>query len=186
MTGTTAIGTGGRRNSLRPFIWGGAACLLLLPAVAMRFAGSGVNWTGSDFAVMGGMLAVACAVYELGAWLSGNTAYRAGFGLAALAGFMTVWVNLAVGMLGEGPINLMFGGVLLVAALGAVLAKFRAAGMVNAMVAAAVAQLACTGVGLAIGGFEALELTLTALFAVPWLASALLFSMAARNAPAIA
>ena len=36
MTGTTAIGNP-RRNRLRPLIWGMAACLLLLPAVAMQF-----------------------------------------------------------------------------------------------------------------------------------------------------
>jgi hypothetical protein len=182
MTGATMMQGGGRRNGLRPVVWGGAAVLLLLPAVAMQFAGSGVNWTGSDFALLGAILAVACGLYELGAWLSGNTAFRAGFGLAVLAGFMTVWVNLAVGMLGDGPINLMFAGVLLVAALGAALARFRADGMVVAMVAAGVAQLACVGVGLWIGGFEAIELVLTAMFAAPWLLAALLFRKAVRDA----
>ena len=99
MTGTLAFGNGRRGNSLRPFVWGAAAGLLLLPAVAMQFfPASGVNWTGFDFIAMGVMLATACGLYELGAWLSGNTIYRAGFGLAALTGFLTVWVNLAVGL----------------------------------------------------------------------------------------
>lgn len=183
------------RNRLRPFVWGTAAVLLLLPAVAMRFTHE-VNWTGSDFAVMGVMLATACALYELGAWLSGNALFRAAFGIAAVTGFLTVWVNLAVGMFGSenNPLNVMFGGVLLVAALGSLLAMFRARGMAWAMGATALAQLLAAGVGLLVGltaGPDemhgpgiALEAFLTACFALPWLASSLLFRKAAdQSAP---
>lgn len=180
-----AIGTGGSRNGFRPFIWGGAACLLLLPAVAMRwFPASGVNWTASDFIVMGVLLAILCGLYELGAWLSANIAYRAGFGLAALTGFLTIWVNLAVGMLGDedGTINLMFAGVLFIAAAGALVAGLKPRGMALAMLVAAIAQLAAVGVGLALGGYEAHELTFTAMFALPWLASAALFRKADEDA----
>lgn len=184
MTGTATLGTGPRRNGLRPFIWGAAACLLLLPALAMQFfPGSGVNWTASDFVAMGVMLAVACGIYELGAWLSGNSAYRAGFGLAALSGFLTIWVNLAVGMLGseDNNFNGLFLGVLAVAALGAIVARLRPAGMARAMFATAIAQLAVVGIALAIGGFNARELVLTACFALPWLASGQLFRSAAGS-----
>jgi hypothetical protein len=181
------------RNRLRPFIWAFAACLLLLPAVAMRLGAPGVDWDAVDFIVMGVMLAVACGLYELATWLSRQMAYRAAFGLAVLAGFLTVWVNLAVGMFGsEGnPLNLMFGGVLLVAALGAMLAGFRARGMAWAMGATAAAQLAAAAVGLAVGltvGMDeqggpgvGLEGFLTACFALPWLASSQLFRVAART-----
>ena len=81
-------------------VWGAAACLLLLPLVAMQFTRD-VNWTGSDFALFGTMLLVACGMYELGAWISGNTAYRAGMGLAVAGGFFLVWVHLGVGILGN-------------------------------------------------------------------------------------
>ena len=184
MTGTQTIGTGQRRNGLRFFIWGAAACLLLLPALAMQFfPASGVHWTGSDFVAMGVMLSLACGVYELGAWLSGNTAYRAGFGLAALSGFLTIWVNLAVGMLGDEDSNFngLFLGVLAVAALGAILARLRPAGMARAMFATAIAQLTVVGAAVVMGGFEARELVLTACFALPWLASGQLFRSAAGN-----
>ncbi len=172
----------GRPNRLRPWIWGGAAALLLLPAVAMQFT-SEVQWTGSDFVVMGVLLGIACALYELGARLSGSVAYRAGFGLGVLTGFLTVWVNLAVGMLGDedGSANLMFLAVLAIAGLGSLLARFRARGMARAMALAGAAQLAAVGVALAIGGFGTRELVLTALFAAPWIASALLFRMAADS-----
>ena len=186
MTGTTAIGNDGRGNRLRPFIWGTAAVLLLLPAVAMQFDGTGVNWTGGDFITMGVLLAIACGLYELGAWLSSNSAYRAGFGIAALTAFATVWVNLAVGMLGDekgGRANLMFVGVLFIAAAGALVATLKPAGMARAMFAAALAQLAAAGVGLAMG-FHALEVTLTACFALPWLLSGVMFQKAAQDAAA--
>lgn len=183
MTGTAMIDPDRRRNRLRPYIWGAAACLLLLPAVAMQLRAPGVDWSASDFIVMGVMLVIACGLYELGAWLSGNLAYRAGFGLAALTGFLTVWVNLAVGMLGSENdiVNLIFAGVLLVAAAGALVAALKPRGMARAMIAAAIAQLAAAGAGLAMGGFETRELVLTAMFALPWLVSAALFNKAARQ-----
>lgn len=193
MAGTPDSGNRRGRNRLRPFIWGGAVALLLLPAIAMQLGAPGVVWTAGDFIVMGVMLATACGLYELATWISGNMAYRAGFGLAVLAGFLTVWVNLAVGMYGsEGnALNLVFGGVLLVAAAGALLAGFRAAGMARAMFATAAAQLLASGIGLAVGlavGTDeqhgpklALEGFLTACFALPWLASGQLFRLAARR-----
>lgn len=182
MTGTTAIGNL-RRNRLRPYIWAMAACLLLLPAIAMQFENSGVNWTVGDFVLMGIMLATACGLYELGAWLSGNSAYRAGFGLAAISGFLTVWVNLAVGMLGDedGTANLMFVGVLFIAAAGSLVATLKPRGMSRAMFATALAQLVAAGVGLAMG-FEVREVTLTACFALPWMLSGALFQKAADDA----
>lgn len=184
MTGTMIIGSDPRKNRLRPFVWGIAACLLLLPAVAMQFfPASGVNWTGFDFIVMGVMLASACGLYELGAWLSGNPAYRAGFGLAVLAAFLTVWVNLAVGMLGSenDMINLMFAGVLFIAAAGALVARLQPRGMALAMGAAAIVQLAAAGIGLSLAEFEPRELVFTALFALPWLASAVFFTAAEQR-----
>ena len=189
---TTPTPASRKRNRLRSFIWSGAALLLLLPAIAMRFTHE-VDWTGSDFVVMGVMLGVAGGLYELGVWMSGDPVYRAAFGTAVATGFLTVWVNLAVGMFGSenNPLNLMFGGVLLVAAIGALLARLRARGMALAMGATAVAQLLAAGVGLAtglsIGTGEPhgpslyLEALLTACFALPWLVSSALFRKVARN-----
>lgn len=193
MATTPTPDTRRRSNRLRPLIWGFAAILLLLPAIAMHFT-SEVAWTASDFIVMGVMLATACGLYELGAWLSGNLAYRAAFGIAVVTGFFTVWVNLAVGMFGgeDNPLNLMFGAVLLLAATGALLAMFRPRGMAWAMGITATAQLLAAGIGLAVGlaiGTDEAhgpsvfrEAFLTACFALPWFASSMLFRKAARDA----
>jgi hypothetical protein len=167
------------KNRFRPLIWGVATFLLLLPAVAMQFT-SEVNWTGSDFVVMGVMLATVCALYELAVWLSGNTVYRAAFGIAVLTGFLTVWVNLAVGMLGsENNIeNLMFAGVLLIAAVGALVANFRPRGMARDG-----GRRARVCVIALVIGFRERGVFFAACFAVPWFVSAQLFRKAARDQP---
>lgn len=171
------------RARCHPWLWGGAAALLCLPGAAMLAGAEGVDWSVADFIVMGVMLAAACALCELGLRLGRDPLYRAGFALAVLAGFLTVWVNLAVGMLGSErhAANLMFGGVLLVAASGALVARFRARGMAGAMGAATLAQLLAAGVGGAMGGFRDVELAATAGFALPWLLAAGLFALAARR-----
>ena len=192
MATTPTTDTRRGRNRWRPLIWGGAALLLLLPAVAMQFT-QVVVWGPEDFIAMGVMLLTACGLYELATWLSGNTVYRAAFGIAVVTGFLTVWVNVAVGMFGSenNSLNLMFGGVLLMAALGALFARCRARGTARAMGATAAAQLLAAGIGLAIGltvGTDevggpnvGLEAFLTACFAVPWLVSARLFRKAAQD-----
>jgi len=174
-----------RRNRWRLAIWGTAAFLLLLPAIAMRFPGSGVDWDARDFFTMGAMFLLACGSYEVVARISDNTSYRAASGIAIVTAFLTVWVNLAVGMLGseQNPANLLFGGVLLVGLLGVVIAMFKPAGMARAMLAAALAQAAMAVYAL-LGGYAEVTLHI-AFFVLPWLLSAQLFNKAAREQRAI-
>ena len=179
MAANMVNGSGRRGHRWRMAIWGAAAALLLLPWVAMQSGAPGVHWTGSDFVVMGVILAVACGTYELGAWMSGNGAYRAAFGVAIVAGFLLVWINLAVGIFGseDNIENLMFLGVLVLGGIGALVARFRPLGMARALEATALAQVGVATIGLVMG-FGATAL-LAALFALPWLGSALLFRKAA-------
>jgi hypothetical protein len=170
-----------RRNRWSLAIWGGAACLLLLPAIAMRFPGSGVDWDARDFITMGVMFTIACGSYELATRLSDSVAYRAAAGMAIATAFLIVWVNLAAGMLGSerNPANLLFGGVLAIGLVGALVARLRPQGMARAMNATAAAQAAMALYAL-FGGYA--EVTLhVALFAIPWLVSAQLFRKAARE-----
>lgn len=83
--------------------WSGAPrrFLLLLPLVAMQFTEE-VNWGAVDFIAFGAMLLAACGAYELATRLSGNSNYRAAFGLAVAASFVLVWINFAVGIIGRG------------------------------------------------------------------------------------
>lgn len=171
---------GGRASPWRIAAWGTAALLLLLPLVAMQLTDE-VTWDGEDFIFAGVLIGGTGLIFELAVRKSGNLAYRAGVGIALAGAFLTIWANGAVGMIGsEGnPYNLLFGGVIAVALAGAIVARFRPAGMARAMVAAAIAQLAVAAGGLAtdpLGG------VLSMAFALLWLLSAALFVKAAWSA----
>lgn len=168
-------------------MWGAAGGLLLLPLVAMQFTRE-VDWGPADFVIIGLMLALVCGVVELAVRASGHIAFRAGAGVAALAAFLLIWINLAVGIIGDegNPANLMFGGVLAVAIGGALVARSNAAGMARAMVATALAQATVAAIAL-LAGLGANEppgpagiLALNSFFVALWLLSAWLFGVAAR------
>jgi hypothetical protein len=182
MNAATGRGIGIGGNRLRPWVWGGAVALLALPGVAMRLHVEGVDWDATDFLVFGTMLVVACGLYELATRMSGDIRYRAAAGIAVATGFLTVWANLAVGMIGnEGNrFNLLFGGVLAIALAGALLAKLRAPGMAKAMLAAGVAQALVVAAAF-VGGWDMRGAVFSALFVAPWLLSAALFRASARK-----
>ena len=178
---------GGRRgHGWRIAGWGAAAALLLTTLVAKQFTRE-VSWTGIDIAQLAALLGGVGVVVEWAFRRSGNVAYRIAICLALAAAFFLVVINGAVGIIGseQEDANLLFGGVILVALGGAVAARFRAAGMARAMVAAAVAQMAVPVIALA-GGLAPRAMVLapevplsTAVFAGMWLIAAWLFRKAA-------
>jgi hypothetical protein len=183
MAGNTEDGSGWRGSRWRRAIWGTAALLLLLPMVAMQFTEE-MAWGPGDFALFGAMLFGACGTYELAARMTGNKAYRAAVGIALAAAFLLVWMNLAVGIIGseENPANLMYGGVLAVGLLGAILVRFQPRGMARALVGTALAQ-ALVGVITLIAGLgnTLILMLLTGFYVAVWLTSARLFRKAARE-----
>ena len=115
---------------------------------------------------------------------SANTAYKFAAGLALVAAFLLVWINLAVGIIGEpeNPANLMYAGVLAIGAIGAILARFEAAGMAKAMFAAAFAQASVAIYALLAGLLPFVGLIIMNLFFVAlFSASTLLFQKSAKN-----
>lgn len=164
--------------------WGAVALILLVPLV------TGAPWTLFDYVVAGALLGGAGLVLELVVRASGSLFYRAGAGLAVAAAFLLVWVNGAVGFLGneDNPANLMFAGVIAVAVLGSALSGFRATGMAWAMFAAAAAQAAVGVTALAMGWTSPGDAGLyevvmgTSVFGALWLISGGLFRKAANDA----
>ncbi|KFN46611.1 hypothetical protein [Arenimonas metalli] len=170
-----------RRNGVRALVWGGAAALLLLPLVAMQFTDE-VDWNGADFIVMGVMLLAVCTAYEIAARIARNNAYMVAAALAAGACFLTVWVNLAVGIIGNenNPANDLFFFVVALAMVGSLLVLFRPRPMAWVMVATAAAQLGVFAYAwLADLGFVPV---FTVVMCGLWLASANLFRRAAGQA----
>ena len=176
---TNAVETDVLLNRLRIAGWGAAGLLLLLPLVAMQFTGE-VNWTGSDFAVFGAMLLTAGGACELGARLSRNWSYRLGTGLAVGTGFLLVWINLAVGIIGSenNAANGMYAGVLGIGVVGALLSRFRASGLKRTLITMAIGQVTVSLIALVV--FQAFTLVLDGVFAGLWLASAWQFGRAAQ------
>jgi hypothetical protein len=134
-----------------------------------------VNWDLSDFIIFAAMLAAVGSAFELAARMTPNRAYRAAAGVALGAAFLLIWVNGAVGIIGneENPANLMYGGVLAVGLIGAVVARGRPKEMARVMIATAFAQILVAVIALIAGlGYT---FVVTGLFVALWLTSAWLF-----------
>ena len=164
------------------------AFILLLALVVMQFTDE-VVWDLADFAVAGVLLFCAGLTYELIARNAGHIAYRAAVGVVVAAALLLVWINLAVGIIGnEGnPANLMYIGVLAVGTVGALIARFQPQGMARALFATALAQSLVAAIALAaqLGTSGPVwprdVLIATGFFATLWLGSALLFRRAAHG-----
>jgi hypothetical protein len=179
---------GGRRGSRwRIAAWATAAILLLLPLFPMQVTNE-VAWDLADFVFAGVLIVGVGVAYELTVRMTDNTPYRAAVAVALAAAFILIWINLAVGIIGteDNPANLMYGGVLVVGFIGAVIARFRPDGLARALFATALAQAVVAAIAL-IAGMQspvspAIEiLGLNGFFAALWLGSAWLFRKAARG-----
>jgi hypothetical protein len=163
------------------------AAVLLVPLLAMVLkvavpdpgeGTDGLNWGPLDFATIGVLVLGTGLLFEYASRRAGNLAHRAAVGIAAAAGLLLIWVNLAVGMIGdEGtPANLKYVGVLAVGLVGASIARFEPRDASVAMFAAAVAQALVAVVALVAG--LAPTLLADAFFVALWVVSALLFRQA--------
>ena len=100
------------------------------------------------------------------------------------------WVNGAVGIIGseDNDANLMYGGVLVVGAIGAIIARFKPEGMARALFATALAQTLVAVIAL-VGRLGSpysgpLEIvSVNGFFVALFLGSAVLFWKAARGRP---
>ena len=121
-----------------------ALVLLMVPLVASQVV-DGWNWNAGTFVFayvmfFGTALAYALIARTMGAW-----AYKAGVGLALVAGFVMGWGTMVHISESENPANLVYFGVLAVGGVGAWLARLEARGMARALFAMA-AALAVVGV----------------------------------------
>ena len=182
MTGQAEVSGGRGGQGWRMAVWGGAAALLALPAIAIRLS-DGMMWDSADFILVGALLLAACGAWELAFRKSGSWAYAAGAVGAAGTAFLLFLVNGAVGILGnEGnPVNLLYFGVLTVALGGAVIVSFRPEGMARAMAVTAGMQVVVGLIAVVLVPDLRGFLVGTALFTPLWLLSAWLFAKSARE-----
>ncbi|MEO7277971.1 MAG: hypothetical protein ABIW33_08115 [Sphingomicrobium sp.] len=178
----------GARVPWRLIGWGAASALLLTPAIAMQFTRE-VNWSLLDFVVAGVIFAIVGGTFELAVRANGDRNYRAAVALALAGGFFTVWINLAVGIVGneKNPVNLVFFAVILVAVAGSIAGRFRSGAMARAMAITGTLQamvglaVFATGLGRGERPGEAGLLMLILGLSAFWIGSALLFRQSANH-----
>ena len=177
-------------NAWRIARWTVAGTLLAIPALAMQVSDE-VNWTVSDFVFAGVMIIGTGLLYEGVTKLSDNLAYRAGAVVALAAAFLLIWINLAVGIIGneDDPHNAAYFCEVLLAAATAFSAALRPTGMTRAMLATGGFQLLITALAV-YDGWGASEppgatgvLVLNLGFVGMWLLSAGLFWKSVRQEP---
>ena len=170
---------GGRVNRWRIAGWTLAGGLLLLPLVAMAFTDE-VDWGPEDFLAAAILIGGTGLVFELAVRRTRDPAYRAGVGVCLAAGFLLIWINLAVGIIGseDNPLNQLYAGVLAVGLIGSLAGGLRPRAMAVAFAAAAAAQILVSAIALYHGHVTVI---IDGFFASLWLTAAWLFRRAADS-----
>lgn len=174
-------------NGWRLAGWGSLAALLTLPAVAMRMGAQGVVWTASDFVFAAVLLGFLGGVVELSVRLARGRAERAGYLIAGVTAFLTVWINGAVGIIGDDDnVNQYFFYMVLIGIVLSVLTWFRPAAMRWITGAIALGQPVMGLVATQTMPGHGVEWGLLAVFALLWGGAAWYFNAGLRRARAAA
>ena len=192
MTENTAHEGRRRRNRWRIAACGTAAALILLIPFVLTLVGDGVeghgwHWTPGDFLCAFVLLFGTGLAYELLARTSDHAAYRWAVGITVVAALLLVWVNAAVGMIGDSnPANVLYGGVIAVGIMGALIARRHLPGMARTLCVMAVAQMVIPVMALILWPTDFAPgvvgvFALNGVFAALWLLAAWLFRQAARE-----
>ena len=112
--------------------------LLMVPLVASRLV-EGWNWRPRAFVFVYVLFFATGMAYALIARRMDAWAYKAGVGLALLAGFALGWSNMVHVADSENPANLVYYSVLAVGGVGAWLARLKAPGLARTLFAMAAA-----------------------------------------------
>lgn len=175
------------KTILRPLIV--TALILILPLIGINTV-EGWNWTGSDFVGAGVLLFIPALAFELLIRKSGSLLYKLGAALAVLTIFLIVWVNLAVGIIGDedNPSNVLYFFAVITAISGWFVAGTDARRIARAMFATAavlvlIPLLIITGAPnavLAESSGMVRYLALSSFFVLMFVGSALMFRKSVR------
>jgi hypothetical protein len=166
--------------------WATGAFMLLIALVAKQFVGEG-GWVDT-LAQTGTLLIGVGIAVELASRKTGKAAYRTAVGIALGSALLLGWVNGAVGIIGSenNEANLLYGGVLAVGGLGAIIARFKPEAMARVLFATALAQTLVAVIAL-VGRLGSptsgpLEIvTINGFFVSLFVGSAVLFGKSARS-----
>jgi len=162
----------------------GALVILLIPLTAMQFT-SEVQWTLFDFLAAFVLLAGTGLAYLAISHRSKSVMYKTAAAITAITALLLIWVNGAVGLIGseDNDANLLYGAVIAVLFLGAIITGLKARGMSYVVFLAALTQLLVPLVAYMIwqpqvtGDFFRV-IAVSSFFAVLWTGAGLLFRRA--------
>jgi hypothetical protein len=167
-----------RLSWVRPLAWGASATLILLPLFGMKLADARA-WEPENLPFAFVMIGAVGLAFEFALRVPPGWTYSAGAVVAAGAGLLLTWGNLAVGFAGseDNALNIIFFAVPAVALAGSLAVRFKAARLSTVMAGAAAAQFMAGLISLYYGHFTG---PLTVTFTGLWLASSLLFLRSSR------
>lgn len=159
-----------------------SALISIAVAMAMQFTDE-VEWSVSDFVVVGFLLFGSLGAYEVVSRLSNDSAIRAGFGFAIGGSVLILWANGAVGLT-DSDADVFYVVVIIFAVLGSFFVRFRPQGMARIMLLTAISQ-AMVGIVALIAGmvpphnslFKIIQIS--CIFGAPFVGSAALFRRSA-------
>ena len=166
-------------NGWRVAGWGALLALLALPAVAMQFIPD-VDWTGGDFIFAAILLGLLGGGVELAFRIGRSGLQAAAIAVFTLLSFLTVWSNMAVGIIGdEGePVNGAFTLAIIASVVVAMIMRFRPAIMRLVCGSLAILQPVLGLVATATMADHGVEWGVLGVFASLWATAALLFHKA--------
>jgi hypothetical protein len=110
----------------------GALAVLMVPLVASRMV-EGWNWSAGSFVFVYVLFFATGMLYALIARKMGVWSYKVGLAVALVAGFALAWSNMVHVADSGNPANLVYYGVLVVGAVGALLARLEARGLARTL-----------------------------------------------------
>lgn len=111
------------------------AAILAIPLVANW------PWTKGDFVFATVLIFGTGLLFEIARMkAANNNAYKYAAGLALLATFLLIWVNGAVGIIGDSDVNIFYAGVVLTLFLGTIISRLKPKGMAYTLFMAAAIQ----------------------------------------------
>jgi hypothetical protein len=164
------------------------ALVMLIPLLGNTFV-DGWNWPLRAFVVAGLLVFSFALAHAHLTRNSGQIAYRTAVGIALVTTFVLMWGNLVQGADDINPHANLYFWVPLIELGGAAIARFRPRGMARALFVTALAQAVVVTIVLIIRDPQAMPWTApvlrgfagNTLFAMAFLASALLFRKASRD-----
>ncbi|MCX7973721.1 MAG: hypothetical protein N3B16_04390 [Candidatus Aminicenantes bacterium] len=131
----------------------GLTCLLVLILFLVRELTDILAWGPLDFGFVWLMVLSTSIVYELITRKHKNKTYRLALAVALGTGFIMIWTNLAVGLIGseDEPVNMIYLVLLAGGLIGALLVRLKARGLTITMGIMALGQVLITLIALLAG-----------------------------------